>query len=377
MAKDEHKDRQILHRKRRNRRERHLVGASRELPHGVLLCQLPLEDRFICVRSVDDVKDFYHAYSVTEARARSSPVGKPWRVPELAHLHSCQEALAAGRISPDDKVVCCFKGLGMGDHAAVDIAQQSHVNLLRAFGAMQPTETLSYRSKMPHPETNFYEGVMIDDHLGVQLLEKDGPISEILQRPARDQSVFAQSAEAYDNAGLEAHEKKRVRRATVAKVWGTEVEGVAGLVGPVRSRLVRLMQLTFELLNPGVVDEKILEATLGLWAYCAQFRRPMFSFLYELYRQTSPDHPRCPFKLTAGARNELLILTCLAPLCITDLKALPEEALFCVDASPSGAGACRAQIPRDLSRELWRRSDKLGYRAPLLSRLEAGLRGVA
>ena len=86
VAKGKGRDRQILHRKRRNQRERHIVGASKDLPHGVLLCQLPLEDRFICASSVDDVKDFYHAYSATEDRARSSPVGPTFRAAEVQHL---------------------------------------------------------------------------------------------------------------------------------------------------------------------------------------------------------------------------------------------------------------------------------------------------
>ena len=34
VGKDETKDRQILHRKRRNLRERHVVGVSRDLPHA-------------------------------------------------------------------------------------------------------------------------------------------------------------------------------------------------------------------------------------------------------------------------------------------------------------------------------------------------------
>ena len=57
VAKDSDKDRQILHRKSeaRNLREFHVAGASRDLPHGVLLTRLPLEDRFVCVCSVDDV----------------------------------------------------------------------------------------------------------------------------------------------------------------------------------------------------------------------------------------------------------------------------------------------------------------------------------
>jgi len=43
VAKDEAKDRPILHRKRRNYREYHLRGAFGDLPHGVLLTQLPPE----------------------------------------------------------------------------------------------------------------------------------------------------------------------------------------------------------------------------------------------------------------------------------------------------------------------------------------------
>ena len=169
VAKDSDKDRQILHRKRRNLREFHVAGASRDLPHGVLLTQLPLEDRFVCVCSVDDVKVFYHAYSASEARARSSPVGPVFRWGEVAHLQAAQVAMAEGRLGKDDKLVCCFRGLGMGDHAAVDIAQESHVNLLRAFGGMKNPETLSYRRPLPVTTSGFYEGVMIDDHLGVQM----------------------------------------------------------------------------------------------------------------------------------------------------------------------------------------------------------------
>lgn len=86
VAKDQDKDRQILHRKRRNRREQHFAGASQDLPHGVLLCQLPLEDQFVCVSSVDDLKDFYHAYPASEARARSTPVGPVFGIRDVRHL---------------------------------------------------------------------------------------------------------------------------------------------------------------------------------------------------------------------------------------------------------------------------------------------------
>ena len=375
VAKDEEKDRQILHRKRRNYREYHLQGASAELPHGVLLTQLPLEHDKVCVCSVDDVKDFYHAYVATEQRARSSPVGPIFRWEEVAHLKSTQSAIAAGRLKKGDDVCCCFQGLGMGDHSAVDIAQESHVNLLRTFGGLVPEETMSYKRPLPSPDSGYYDGVMIDDHLGVQLLAWQGSLAETLQQPGRDEQAFRQAKRAYDTVGLIAHPGKQTRRSLHVNVWGAEVEGLQGLVGPSRKRLCKLAMLSAEASKTGAVDSKILEALTGLWAYAAQFRRPVFAFMYDIYHQQHSGSPSEPFKLTRGARNELLVLACVSPLCISDCRACPDQFLYCVDASPSGAGVCRARVGKETIRELWRRGDKLGYRAPMLSRLQSCLKG--
>ena len=374
VGKDQAKDRQILHRKRRNLREKHVVGASRDLPHGVQLCQLPLEDKFVCVCSVDDVRDFYHAYAATEARARSSPVGPLFRASEVSHLKAFQEALTKGRIRAGDMVACCFKGLGMGDHAAVDIAQESHVNVLRAFGAMRAEETLRYRSPVPNPPSKFFEGIMIDDHLGAQLLERRATWKQTVAQPGRDEEVFTASEMAYEKVGLEAHPQKRVRRSPHVRVWGVELEGSKGLAGPTRGRLLALAGLSAEASRPGPMDQLILDGLLGLWGFCAQFRRPLFSFMHAVYHQTSPGGAQEPFRLTPEARNELVVLACLAPLCITDLTVLPDPFFYCVDASPSGAGVCRAKVGRDVARELWRRGDKQGYRMPLLTKLAAHLK---
>ena len=167
VAKDAEKDRQILYRKRRNKREIYLTGALKDLPHGVLLTQLPLGRDKVCVSSVNDVKDFYHTYVAIEERARSSLVGPEFRWGEVAYLYVVVAAREAGRVAKGDQVVCCFKGLGMGDYVVVDIAQENYVNLLRTYGGMKLEETLNYRHPLPIPQSDFYEGVMIDDHLGV------------------------------------------------------------------------------------------------------------------------------------------------------------------------------------------------------------------
>ena len=71
-----------------------------------------------------------------------------------------------------------------------------------------------------------------------------------------------------------------------------------------------------------------------------------------------------------------MILAMLAPLCLNDLTVHPNPFLYCVDASPSGAGCCRVEVGENFSRQIWRRGDKLGYRMPLLSRLGAALKGA-
>ena len=152
----------------------------------------------------------------------------------------------------------------MGDHAAVDIAQESHVNLLRTYGGMRPEETLNYRFPLPIPPSDFYEGVMIDDHLGIQLLPRKGNLKRTIAQVGRDQAAFAAAETAYSMHGLEAHPKKRVRRSLHCRVWGTELEGNHGLVGPVRARLFRLARLSTLAAKKAAMSEKIFGMSVGV-----------------------------------------------------------------------------------------------------------------
>ncbi|CAK9004203.1 Guanylate-binding protein 7, partial [Durusdinium trenchii] len=52
---------------------------------------------------------------------------------------------------------------------------------------------------------------------------------------------------------------KEVRRAFHARVWGAEVEGIAGLIGPARNKLLKLAQLSVLMTEAGPVDEKMIE----------------------------------------------------------------------------------------------------------------------
>ena len=93
-----------------------------------------------------------------------------------------------------------------------------------------------YRKPLPVNTIQFYEGVMIDDHLGVMLLSWKGSLQQTLLQPGRDQDAFSMARAAYLHADLEVHPKKAKRREVRTKVWGAEVESLPRLVGPVRSR---------------------------------------------------------------------------------------------------------------------------------------------
>jgi len=52
------------------------------------------------------------------------------------------------------------------------------------------------------------------------------------------------------------------------------------------------------------------------------------------------------------------------------------DEIFCVDASPDAAGICRAKVGRTMAAELWRRGERIGYRAQLLRPRQADLRAA-
>ena len=129
------------------------MGRSLAMPHGVLLCQLPLEKDRVARASLDDLSNFFHAFAVTDAKARGNVVGGTYSAGEVASVSS-----QGHKFAPDAKVRLCFKGLSMGDHHAPDIAQEAHENVLRAAGCLRHDEELEYRRPLPEPRSVYYDG---------------------------------------------------------------------------------------------------------------------------------------------------------------------------------------------------------------------------
>ena len=155
-----------------------------------------------------------------------------------------------------------MRTLATGDALAVEIAQQSHYNLLKELaGCMRPHESLQYRR--PCPRGPFYELLTIDDHIGLQRSRRGFP----LDSNTRDVAVFQSAEQAYKQVKLTAHPGKKQRQELHATVLGAEVHGERGRVSAPRARVAMLVFIASVIVCKGLVTRKILQGLIGCWTH--------------------------------------------------------------------------------------------------------------
>ena len=360
-------DRQIIDRRRRNARERRCVTGSRFMPNAAMLCDLHIPSGHAARYSADDLRNFYHVIPGTEARALSTPVGYVFRAGEFVGW-SCFRA----DVDPNTKVYIAWCGLAMGDHNAVDWAQEMHMNLLTHNGLLQPRHWLIYPRCLPLNSEKYFEGIMIDDRIGVQIYNRRAA-SKILY----DEVAFEKSDVAYAKVGLERHKGKAKRKEHDGSFWGAELEGKAGLISAPRHKLAALMVLLLQFSRDGVCTIELLEMLTGQLAYVLCFRRALMAILSHTYRQTSADGGRSSsFRMSTWSRNELACAGLLLPMAITNLRAEYHDELLGVDASLEAAGGVGCKLPSSVTQEFWRRTPVKTKGQKLLNHIESDLKGA-
>ena len=159
-------DRQIGDRRYQNFLEGRIPGPSRFLPSGASLLQVaPRRFEQRIVGCVADRKDFYHQYWITDERSTRNCVyhDVPWalvsdpRAAQVLVQRSSERRRQKGRdvvgdylqqfqmtspLQEGDSVAACFGALFQGDHLGVEIACDSHANLLSSVGLLRPGSTL-------------------------------------------------------------------------------------------------------------------------------------------------------------------------------------------------------------------------------------------
>ena len=136
-----HSDRVINDRRPFNQNERRLVWAK--LPHGTLLTQLVLSKELSVRASGDDLRNFFYLLKHREEWLPRNVVGS-----SVSGKFFEKHGADASR-----RYVLAFRVVCMGDVNAVDICQQTHIEILRDAGLMRPEHVLEYDSPLPLEHT--------------------------------------------------------------------------------------------------------------------------------------------------------------------------------------------------------------------------------
>ena len=364
IPKDREVDRLIINPTTINSRCSGYSNFTKLLAPGALLTQLHLDDDQVARFSADDLTEMYYTFKVSPERAARNAIRMRFDAAEVSHFKCFHPLKHWGA------VYLCLATLGMGDQMSVEVAQQSHWNVLAYHaGAMLPSEVLAYRR--PFPRSPTIELLAIDDHVVCQKLTRQEAAECAVKR---DSIIFDRSAEAYSSVGLVQHPKKRKRFLTEATVIGAEVNGDEGFVGPPRHRVAVLMMATLLLVRKGTCTPAVLSSVLGLWIHIVMFRRPALSLLNFAFR----DARRLPLnriiQLRRETLNELTALAMLAPVLQTDVRARYAPEVYSMDASPCGAGIASATVPPKIVSELWRHAEHRGFYTRLEGAATAVLR---
>eukprot|EP00435_Cladocopium_sp_Y103_P014642 s3554_g3.t1 len=380
-------------------------GPSQSLPTGPSLLQLevPRLTKVIC-GSVTDRKDFYHQFAVTFERASTNTVFPSFAASSFAgtkaHEHFLEHFSRKKRkpnreevgdflgapesllVSPSDdpRVFACFAALFQGDHCGVDFACEAHGRLLEEAGCRDPQSTLVADEAVLHndPAT----GLVIDDFFVVSIEDRDHCDGDRLLRPGKSSEVLDRAKRAYSEQGIQGSDEKEVRDQLLFKIAGAEINslpdvvdrGLVSLGAPGEKRLGLAMVSAMLAGLPYTTDA--LHATLvGSWISALMFRRVLMAHVNELFqvvpaRDLDTENPQLR-KLPRRAAEELLILSTLSPFAASNIAAPFPEYVYASDASTAKGGFVRAHAGSELSKVLWRTSDRKGKSVPLPSKTAA------
>ena len=357
IPKDSKYDRLIINPTVINSRMFKVSDATKTLAPGSMLGLLSLgpEDGFRF--SADDLTDFYYTFQVSYKRATRNAFRmkfKSWEVRDLKCFRPEWEG---------QELLICLSTLAMGDSLAVEIAQQSHANVLcKLCGALLEHETLRYRA--PCPRGDFIELLAIDDHVGVQRV----PLKSLSNQPElRDTQVFSASEKAYKKVGLVQHEKKRKRNQVSGTILGADFDGIKGRVMAPRDRIMILSVITSWIARTGTCAFHVLSMVLGCWIHVLLFRRALFSIVDSLFKEGRNGKKHEVFCLSRQSRNELQLLSILGCVSHADLRAKYDTQIYCTDASPWGGAVCAAPVTEAFCGEIWRHCEQKGYYTKLQS----------
>lgn len=344
LPKSLQKDRLILDSRPQNELEDQLLAWTQSMASAMPLLGLELREEEALAISGEDLKDFYYYYQVSSSRCRRNAIRFSLTGKEACSFRCFRRAGLVG----EGPFIPCLATMAMGDKNAVEYGQQSHLRLGLEHGIFSMSDLVSLRSRIPRNQ-QLVIGIVIDDLIAIEKIPRCLPPPESLASQVADEMVAL-----YEKVGLQPNASKRLRSASVADFWGAHLDGEAGLIGAPIQRVLPIAFLSSQVARLGFGTRKLLEVLAGAWTSILQFRKRSMCLLESIFSVITAHSYQEIFAIPGDLVAELWLLTTLAPLCITDLRAQTSSTLSLVDASSDWKAEVVCDLPESFMKELGR-----------------------
>ena len=295
--------------------------------------------------SGEDLKDYYYYYIITQERAKRNALAMQLSATEARQFRN------AYRLADKNAQVLipALATMAMGDLNSVEFGQQAHVRLGLMHGLVRLPDLLTLRGTFPRQL--WAVGYVIDDFIVLEASPPELPHDRLLSTALADEMV-----QLYSRVGLESNAKKRFRAEENAQFWGISIDGGNALIRAQLDRVVPLCFISARVARAGVASRHLLEVIAGAWTAILQARKRGMCLLEEIFVEIQGHPYGQTFPISSTLVAELWMLTILAPLFCSDLRAPASPVLYAVDASDNRVAGVRTELPEVFSQELLRHS---------------------
>lgn len=325
------------------------------------LLGLHLKDSEKLLMSGDDLSNFFYMFLVNSERETKNFL--EWAIPTEAvkHMASFPEHLI------DEKYVyACLSTLAMGDGAACEFAQTSHLALAIQAGVFNRQSLVTIHGAIPRGD--LVGGIIIDDLILIEKVNIDA--DRALRSEVKRESIH----NLYKRVGLEAHPSKGFSNQSRANFWGADIDGEAGLIRANIPRAMSLCWIAQQVASLRLASVGLLESLAGGFVSIFSYRRRMLSLLDSIYSVQANRQQSDIVHLPDVLVDELTLMSILGPLAVTDIRTPFDEHLYCVDASDWGEAVVSCYVGDCMGKELHRHALKRSVWTKMLSPFKRMLR---
>ncbi|CAE7596237.1 HERC6 [Symbiodinium microadriaticum] len=294
-------------------------------------------------------KESYQAADLVGTKALAKLSSPSWGHKSFLPSSGRQSPLVSPHDPEGPRYFVLFEAIFQGDHLGVEIATCCHRRYLSSCGLLQ--EACELRADAPFPLfTSCIEGLIIDDYFSISYEPAGLPVTSGSSASGRK---LLQARAADQEAGLFGSTEKDVCKASVAKVGGAELDSSdfarslgLTLAGAPRSKRLSLAAVSLVLCSSAFTTDSLHLCLMGGWTSILLYRRPLMSVFARAFSlvegaSVTAGSPKV-IALPRAVADELVVVSALAPLACSDLRAPLLPSVFATDSSEEAAAAVQA-----------------------------------